>query len=598
MDPTSLDRIEIRLAELERRVSTLERGQKAEPAEIRGEDVVPAAPSIAAVSVPQGSRFFSVMGRAMLGIAGAYLLRAIAESGVIPAIVLAPIAILYALGWLVVAARGLRPLPRSTYACTAVLILAPMLWELTLRFQVLPAWEDALALLAMAGIGFTLERTKEDATVLQIAIVATAVLSLVMAVATHSSLPFLAVLLLALALSEVSAWLGKMATTRALVALAVDLCIWLLIYIYRSDHVDYPEMNAAWLIAPGFILFAISAGSVAFSAGLRKKRITVFDALQTMIAFLLACCGLMYFGPPSRPAVVGMICLALSAAVYTALLRTPREDGDERNHAVFATWGLTLLVCGSFLFIPEVWRTEWLGVIAIAATAVAARSGRYFLAVHGNVFLLAATVASGLGMYAWDSLAGVPANPPSLAIFFALLCSIACYVLGRSRENAFAQQTSYVCAAVAGMTGAALLAHGMIALGALRFELSAPHRALARTLILCAVALALAFGGAVMRRRELTHLAYAALVLEALKLVGEDLRHGQLIYIAASVCLFAVTLIALPRVGRRVGTSDLGCSSATSSHEGDGALREGRVDEQCHAGNGNAVVDVVQEQKR
>jgi hypothetical protein len=597
MNP-SLDRIEIRLEELERRVATLERGQKAEPAEIRSEDVVPAAPSIAAVPVPQGSRFFSVMGKAMLGIAGAYLLRAVAESGAIPAIALAPIGIVYALAWLVAAARALRPLPRSTYACTAALILAPMLWELTLRFHVLPAWEDALSLLAMAGIGFALGSAKEDAAVLQIAIVATAVLSLGLAVATHSNLPFLAVLLLALVLSEVSAWLGKMAATRALVALAADLCVWLLIYIYRSDHAGYPELNAAWLIAPGFILFAISAGTVALSAGLRKKRITVFDTVQTVTAFLLACCGLMYFGPPSRLRIVGMICLALSAAVYTTLLRTPREDGDERNHGVFATWSLVLLLCGSFLFIPEEWRTEWLGLSAIAATAIASRSGRYFLAVHGNVFLLAATVASGLGMYAWDSLAGIPARPPSWAIFFALLCSIACYVLGRSRESAFAQQTSYVCAAIAGVAGAALLAHGVIALGALRFELSAPHRALARSLILCAVALAMSFGGTVMRRRELTHLAYAALVLEALKLVGEDLRHSQLMYIAASVCLFAVTLIALPRVGRRVGTSDLGCDSATGSHEDDGALRERRVDEQCHAGNGNAVVDVVQEQKR
>ena len=555
METTSLNGIEVRLAELEQRVAILERGQKAQIVESPIEEAVP-PPLIAAVPVPQGSGFFSVMGKAMLGIAGAYLLRAIAESHALPAMVLAPIAILYALGWMVASARASRALGRSTYACTAILILAPMLWELTLRFHALPAWEDALALAAMAGIGFALGRAQTDATVLRIALVASAALSLVLAVATHANLPFLTVLLAVLILSEVGVWLGRMAATRALIVLAADLGVWLLIYIYRSDHAGYEELNAAWLMVPGFALFAVSAGSVAFSAGVRKKRITVFDTVQTVIAFLLACCGLLYFGPPERVAAIGVVCLVLAAVVYTALLKTPREDGDERNHVVFATWSLALMLAGSFLCIPEQWRTEWLGLSAIAATVTAARAGFYFLAIHGNAYLLAASIASGIGVYTWQALAGVPAGTPTLGVFFVLVCSMVCYALARSRGCEFAQRVSYVHAAVAALAGAALLAHGVIALAALRFEFAAPHRAVTRSLILCAIALALAAAGAVLRRRELTHLAYAALVLEALKLLGEDLRHGQLMYIAASVCLFAVTLIALPRVGRRIGAQN------------------------------------------
>jgi len=48
----------------------------------------------------------------------------------------------------------------------------------------------------------------------------------------------------------------------------------------------------------------------------------------------------------------------------------------------------------------------------------------------------------------------------------------------------------------------------------------------------------------------LTRLGYAAIALVAVKLVTEDLRHGHLAYIAASIFLVAFTLIAAPRVAR------------------------------------------------
>jgi predicted tellurium resistance membrane protein TerC len=73
---------------------------------------------------------------------------------------------------------------------------------------------------------------------------------------------------------------------------------------------------------------------------------------------------------------------------------------------------------------------------------------------------------------------------------------------------------------------------------------------LIRTVALCIAALLLVSGGARWRRRELTRLGYAAIALVAVKLVTEDLRHGHLAYIAASIFLVAFTLIAAPRVAR------------------------------------------------
>ena len=73
----------------------------------------------------------------MLGIAGAYLLRAMAESTTFPRAVVVPVALSYAAMWLVAATRVKTEAKFASvaYAGTSVLILIPMLWELTLRFN-------------------------------------------------------------------------------------------------------------------------------------------------------------------------------------------------------------------------------------------------------------------------------------------------------------------------------------------------------------------------------------------------------------------------------------------------------------------------------
>jgi hypothetical protein len=85
---------------------------------------------------------------------------------------------------------------------------------------------------------------------------------------------------------------------------------------------------------------------------------------------------------------------------------------------------------------------------------------------------------------------------------------------------------------------------------AIRVSPGAFHVALLRTLILCSLALAMAFAGGRWRRLELKRIAYLALAFIAAKLVFEDLRHGHLGFIAASIFLFALTLIGVPRLIR------------------------------------------------
>src|ERR1035441_3740032 len=91
-DPGALERLTARMEMLERRVLSLEALQQPAPAAPIAQPTTSATETLS-----QTDGLFSVLGKAMLGIAGAYLLRAVAESGSLPLLLLAVIAIVYGL---------------------------------------------------------------------------------------------------------------------------------------------------------------------------------------------------------------------------------------------------------------------------------------------------------------------------------------------------------------------------------------------------------------------------------------------------------------------------------------------------------------------
>ena len=117
--------------------------------------------------------------------------------------------------------------------------------------------------------------------------------------------------------------------------------------------------------------------------------------------------------------------------------------------------------------------------------------------------------------------------------------------------EAWEQQALHLVTALVAIGGvAALLVQGLMWVTALSVNPGAHHVAFLRTLTICLTVLALAFSGSHWRRLELTRIGYIALALVAVKLVFEDLRLGHLEFIAASIFLFAITLMAVPRIVR------------------------------------------------
>src|ERR1019366_5616847 len=161
---------------------------------------------------------------------------------------------------------------------------------------------------------------RDIASVFWVANVTAASVALALSIATHEMAPFIAALLLMVVICEFAAGRNREPSVRPVVALAADLGVWALIFIYSSapgTRPDYPALGTAALLAPGFTLFLIYGTSVIFKTAVNKK-ITVYETVQTMIAFLLAVAGLLYFEPGDAIAL-GAFCLVLSAAGYAAV---------------------------------------------------------------------------------------------------------------------------------------------------------------------------------------------------------------------------------------------------------------------------------------
>jgi len=561
-DLDALTRLTARIETLERRVSVLE-GQSQVVAEPPTEAAFPVTPTSSTGALPaeEGSGIFGVLGKAMLGMAGAYLLRAVAESGSFPKLAVVALALAYAAMWLVWAVRtrdGER-FASTVYATTSALILAPMLWELTLRFEVLPAFVTAAILAAFVLAADALAWKRNLATVVWVINVAAVVTLLALLIATHDLVPFVTAFLLIALASEVAACRDRWLALRVLPAVAADLAAWILFYIYsRPEGIpsEYKNVSSSGLIVFGCMPFMIYAAGIVFRTVLRRKKIRIFEIGQNVVTFVLAADSILYFVPSNGATILGSVCLLLAAASYATTYRYsdlfPERFTGERNYHVYATWSLALSLAGTTLCLAPLLLALSLSTAAIGATLYGVRRSRLTLEFHGLVYLAAASYTSGLLGYAGRALAGTFPAAPGWVVWIVAASAIGCYLIGgRYRAE---QWNLHVLQLISGILAASAVITFMLSalvwLAAIGMTPGASQVAVIRTLITCAVALALAFSGSRSGRAELTWIAYGVLAMVTAKLLFEDLQHGHPASTAVSLLFYAVALILVPRMAR------------------------------------------------
>ncbi|MGD1069821.1 MAG: hypothetical protein ABSB15_06745 [Bryobacteraceae bacterium] len=546
-DP-ELEHLRDEIHQLERRVEALEHSGVAhlEPASLIGAEVFAGAP---ALGLPNA---VPIAGKAVLGLAGAYLLRALAESGAVPALLVVAVAILYAATWLFFSVRTHEDdaFAGSTYGITAALILAPLLWEATVRFNVLPPAATAGILIAFIVLVSALTWSRNPGIVTAVTTLSTILLALALMLRTGDVVPFAAAILVIACVVEVGACHGAGNKMRVPVALAADFAVWLLLYLL-SRHGGLPQdykpiASAASLLlcAAFFLIYAIS---IPWRAVILHRTLSIFEIAQCAAAFALATEGALQITQgEAAPSIGALSAIAGAACYFTAFIRFADrgvpEKWQRRNHHVFAAWGAALCLVACALILPASLLTPIWSVAAVIATLAGARAHQPTLGIHGAVYLLAAGLAAGLPTIALNAFTGAPLEPVTPSLWIMTIASVCCYAAWGNKPA----RVSLVSALLAGVSLGALLI--LTSLPLLFGQPTVSVLATARTLVTCALALAFSFAGSRSGRRELVWIGYTAIALGTVKLLLEDFRQSHPAALAISLVCYGAMLIALPKL--------------------------------------------------
>ncbi len=559
---STVEQLSERVQELERRVSELERlASSSTYPRLTGTEIQEPrvrAPKRALSLLDASGGAVPILGKAVLGIAGAYLLRAIAETGTIPKLPVLLVAIVYAALWMVWAARMhvTSRFASATYALTSALILSPLLWESTVRFQVLSPAFAAGVLVAFVVLALALAWQQNMQAIPWVAVLAAVGTCLALIIGTHELVPLTAALLAVALATEVAVCLGHRLTLRALSALAADFAVWLAVFVLTSSEgvpEAYHSVSPATITGLCLSLLAIYGGSIGVRSFGLRQRITFVEIGQGVIAFVLAAYGSMRATRGSAAAQLGVLFLALAAACYWGALSRFTEEPYTRNRRVSATWAAALLLTGSFLLFPANFQVPVLCLMAAAAAFVYTRTRKLSLGLHASFYLVAAAAVSALPAYAASALAGSVPRAPGWTVWIVVISAVVCYAAGSwgGKDQGKRQLLWMVPAALVGFAGAALAVAALVWLFASRVQANASRLSVVRTIVNCALALALGFFGSRWKRVELGWVAYAAVVFGTLKLLFEDLRFGNAASLVVSLLFYGLILILLPRLMRR-----------------------------------------------
>ena len=521
----------------------------------------------AGAPTPETTPSFAILGRATLGLAGAYLLRAIAEAGVLPSQVIFATGTLYAVAWLLWAAqvRAGRRLASTLYGLTAAFILSPLLWEATVRFHTINPWQAGVILVAFTVIGLAVSGRGNLLSVAIISTLAGIGTAGALLAATYDALPFTFACLAIAAAVETCACLDHWPGGRWLAALAADLSVLLATWLVTNPRglpEGYAPIPATGLLAAQMLLLAVYIASVTVRTLFSNRAITSFETGQCVLAFLLGIGGaLRLSGEGSRLTVaLAVFALLCGVACYVISFKVcARQGSNLRNFYTYSAFGFLLVLVGCRLLLPGAGATIVWSLLAVACIAAGRFWGRRVLEIHGGVYLLLALLLSGALSHSTRFLLGRdtwPATMPAALWAGAVVAGVS-YLLvvgsARSPDGGWGVRAFRVAMAAAvvwlvlglaagGLTG---IYHGLFAVAA-----GDSYCATLRTGAVVGVTLLLAWAGSRLGFQDLAQLVYPLMLLGGYRLLTDDLHQERKAALFLSLLLYGAALLAIPRLRR------------------------------------------------
>lgn len=519
------------------------------------------APPASAESALPG--IFPLIGRTLVALGGAFLLRALTAAGFLPEAGGVLLAFLYALGWLAWAERDGRrgrAVSAGFHGVTGALIGLPLVWEATSRFHYLtPAASGAAVAVFTAAALAVAWRHRLAALGWAAGLGATAA-AFALIVGTRVWPPFAADLILlglaGLLFAYGRGWRGLGWVLAG--AAHAGILLALLVAQVKPEGAGITRLAA---VALGLALCLSVLASFAVHLLRPGRQVGAFEAFYSLLAFLIGyvtTASLAWRMGGAASLAVGVLGIALSLGSYAAAFGVVDRQ-ERRKLLLYSGLGFAFLLAGSMLLLSrEVLAVTW-AVLAMGAAAGAVRLRRVTLSLHGTLYALAAAIASGLVTAAAYALAAPPglAWPPLTgpALLALAAAAFAC-ALPVPRPAPFWKPFS----SATRLLQLAVFAWG--AGGALLYVLapalagdpgSGPDPGLlatVRMLVLVATALLLAWVGRWQRFHEAGWLVYPVLVLAILKLLLEDFPHGRPVTLFVALALCGGAFILAPRLLR------------------------------------------------
>jgi hypothetical protein len=517
-----------------------------------------APPLVAAEPPPRIStgNLLPVIGRTLLGLAGAYLLRALTESGTLSMRAGVAVGLVYAVVWLVWAARtpaGQR-VETALHGLTSVLVLAPLLYEAVARFHAVSTWTAGAILLAFTVFGLAVSWRKNLLIVATFATLAGLGTSAALLVATHDALPFTYVLLAIAAAVEVSACLDHWLSERWLSATAADLavlfCTWLVTNPRGLPEAYAPIPHGALLGAQVALLGIYLAGTIVRTL-LRGFTFTGFETAQCAVAFVISLGGGMRLAQtdPGVGPALAILCISCAAACYLVSFRVLDHGGSHgRNFYTYSTFGFLLALAGTrMLFSGAVAAAAW-AILAVACVWLGRVFGRFVLQLHGGIYLVVGLAAAGALQEAAGLLLASRAWPygSEWPLVGGLAVVALCYALARHVDGPLRVAEAGLLVWLAGALLAGILTFGYH--WAFGGTASHAYCATLRTAVISLGALSLAWAGSQWNRVEFSRLVYPVMALGAWRVIAIDLHQDRTTALFLSLLLYGAALILLPRI--------------------------------------------------
>jgi hypothetical protein len=516
------------------------------------------------------SPVLALVGRTLVVLGGAYLLRALTDAGVLAPALGVTLGLGYAALWLGATTAAPTSVGAVFHALAATLIAMPLVWEATFRFDLLGSAtaSGVLASFAVAALVAAIRRGVEQ--VAWLGAGAPALLAVALAVGTHGYLaPALFLILLGLG----TLWLG---------------------YVYDWLYLRWPIAGLATLLVAGVtaragaglepvaalllqaVFLAGYLGSFAARTLFVGRAVVPFEVVQSVVVLIVGFGGAVHVASASGANVgaLGLFALAMGLSTYAVAFAFVERHRPPPNFFFYASLALTFILVGGPLAGGTGAAAGAFAALAVLAAALAPRLARATLSLHGAAYALAAAVLSGLLGSASRALlapAGAMGDAPPPMALLALVAVLLCALWPRPAAELYPTRQrlpGFLLLALgvwlAAGTSVALLAPVLLAPPGAGLDAGAV--AAIRTVVLVAATLLLAWGSRHARLADGVWLVHPLLAMLALKLLAEDLPHGRPLTLMTGLAAYGAALILAPRLRQPLRSATLQSPSADPIH--------------------------------